>query len=51
MGISIRVVRPPTYTPTHLCVLLVSGEAAPKEDERLHLLQRPLTTILIANGH
>ena len=41
----------PQELPSHLCVLLVSGEATPKQDERLHLLQKPLTTVIIARGN
>ena len=37
--------------PSHLYVLLVSGEATPKQDERLHLFQKPLTTVIIARGN
>ena len=41
-------------TQTYLCVLLVSGEAASKQNKRLHLLQELLTTITISrhnSGH
>jgi len=35
---------------THLCVFLIFGEAAAKKDERLHLLERPLTTVTATKG-
>ena len=31
---------------THLCVLLVFGEAAAKKNEWLHLLQKPFFTVI-----
>jgi len=36
---------------THLCVLLVSGEAATKKDERLHALQKSLATVITARSN
>ena len=36
---------------THLCVLLVFGEAAAKKNERFHLLQKPPTTAITAKGN
>jgi len=36
---------------THLCVLFVFGEAAAKKNERLHVLQKSLTTVITARGN
>ena len=37
---------------TYLCVLLVSGETTPKENERIHLLKNTINTIAGGNiGH